>query len=232
MLTKNSEIFLSEIDKDSKIQLGKLIDKFQDVGWLHLQELLRAFPKFPSATLFFVTSQDVNIYLAPILGETISIRSTIVNANRHKITRLVNIFSDTQKILATQVEDAFFVNKTTRRLTSLPVDFPITSIIDGTKKSFHRKRVILPSGLKKSIATFWVLPRDIDNYNHMNNARYFDFIKETTGQIKELLINYVKPAALGMLLCFQRTQEGRVVYYNVCNSDKCQIAKIKLLLNE
>lgn len=213
-----SVVHLSDVGQDSKIRLGNLIDKFQNAGWLHFQQIRTQLPPLDSKLLYFVVSQSVRIRATLSLGDPITIQSFITDANRHKITRLVEIRDQAEQLIASQLEDAFVVNNESGRIAKLPVDYPIASMVDPTKHlGFHRDRIDIPVSKNQTRTDFRILPRDIDNYGHMNNARYLDFIDETVDHLKQISINYLKPAKLGMTLDYLRTKINHSVYYTVSN---------------
>ncbi|MFD1124278.1 acyl-ACP thioesterase domain-containing protein [Lentilactobacillus raoultii] len=229
MFEKDSEVFLSEVGKDSKIKMGRLIDKFQDVGWLQLQKVLASLPRLNASTVFFATSQQIKIYRDLLLGERIHFRSLFLNANRHKITRKIDILDKKANLLVSQIEDAFFIDFKTKKLASLPQTFPIKMIIDQYEKVSSRKKIRIPDLSRKSVASFKIFDRQLDNYGHMNNARYLDFIDEEPTQIKNLFINYIRPATAGMVLTYERVKVAQEIYYNIRSNEK-SIAKVELAL--
>ncbi|MCV3741269.1 thioesterase [Lentilactobacillus hilgardii] len=225
-----SHIHLSDVGQDAKIRLGNLVDKFQNAGWMHFQELQKRLPSMDPRLLYFVVSQKVDIHTVPSLNEPVVLQSFITDANRFKITRLVEIRDAAKKLIASQIEDAFVVNKLTGKIARLPENYPIHLMVDDLKKlTFHRDKINVPAGGHQTESNFRVLPRDVDNYGHMNNARYLDLIAEHPDRIREVSINYLHPAKLGMELEYLRTQVDQSVFYTVRNGKQI-MSKIKLAL--
>jgi acyl-CoA thioesterase FadM len=230
MLERQSEVFLSEVGYNAEIKLGALIDKFQDIGWIHTQSILQKLPKLNANIGFFVSDQKVQILKPTFLSDKLIIQSFITNANRRKFTRLVKIFNNINNLLATQIENAFAVDLLTGKLASLPKDFPASKIIDqNIKCPILRNKVQPPLTANAKMQQYTVLGRDIDNYNHMNNARYLDLISERVNQIKEITVNYVKPAKEGMILDIARELVDHKVFYKFMNQ-KQLLAKIQIIL--
>ncbi len=225
-----SHVHLSDVGQNSKIRLGNLIDKFQNVGWMQFQDLQAHLPSIASDLRFFVASQTVRINEVPALNDPVTIRSLITAANRFKLTRLIEIRNEAHNLIASQVEAAFVVSNLSGRIAKLPADYPINLMKDrGKPLSFHREKIDVPAGGSQTVTKFWVLPRDIDIYGHMNNARYLDLVSDPLDRIKQVSINYLHPVKLGMELKCVRTQVDRYVFYTVQNGERI-MSKIKLIL--
>ncbi|MEY8763837.1 MULTISPECIES: acyl-ACP thioesterase domain-containing protein [Clostridium] len=230
MLECQSEVFLSEVGYNSEIKPGSLIDKFQDVGWVHMQSILQKLPKLNANIGFFVSDQKVKILKPPFLSDKLIIQSFIIDANRRKFTRLVKILNDVNELLATQTEDAFVVDRSNNNLVSLSRDFPVSKIIDPNMKCHVlREKIQLPLAAKEEIHQYTVLGRDIDNYGHMNNARYLDLISEQVSQIEQITVNYIKPVKEGMVLDIARESAAHKVFYKFMNQEQL-LAKIQIIL--
>lgn len=215
-----SHIHLSDVGQDAKIRLGNLVDKFQNAGWMHFQELQKQLPSIDLHLLYFVVSQKINIHKVPLLNKPIILQSFVTDANRFKITRLVEIRNAAKKLIASQIEDAFIVNKLTGKIAKLPENYPTHLMVDDLKKlTFYRDKIDAPASEHQTPSSFRVLPRDIDNYGHMNNARYLDLVTEHPDHIEAVSINYLYPAKLDMELEYLRTQVNHSVFYTVRNGN-------------
>lgn len=220
MFKIKSHIHLSDVGQDAKIRLGNLVDKFQNAGWMHFQELQKQLPSIDLHLLYFVVSQKINIHKVPLLNKPIILQSFVTDANRFKITRLVEVRNAAKKLIASQIEDAFIVNKLTGKIAKLPENYPTRLMVDDLKKlTFHRDKIDVPAGEHQTQSSFRVLPRDIDNYGHMNNARYLDLITEHPDHIEAVSINYLYPAKLDMELEYLRTQVNHSVFCTVRNGN-------------
>ena len=218
MFKIKSHIHLSDVGQDAKIRLGNLVDKFQNAGWMHFQELQKQLPSIDLHLLYFVVSQKINIHKVPLLNKPIILQSFVTDANRFKITRLVEIRNAAKKLIASQIEDAFIVNKLTGKIAKLPDNYP-THLMVLKKLTFYRDKIDAPASEHQIPSSFRVLPRDIDNYGHMNNARYLDLITEHPDHIEAVSINYLYPAKLDMELEYLRIQVNHSVFYTVRNGN-------------
>lgn len=163
-----------EIEPDGQLRIVALARMLQEVAWLHASMLGKGFAERESGALFWVLSRlRVHVGRLPRWGDTFTIRTWPVGTDRLLAVRDFLMF-DGEGVMGRMTSGWLVVDGSSGRPVrpeALVADLPLSpSEFDG---DIERLR---PPSEMTAVAADTVRYHDIDQYRHVNNAAYLEWI--------------------------------------------------------
>lgn len=223
LYTKKYKVEVRDIDFTGKMKLSSLFLYFQDIAGIHAENLgIGRTVMEEKGALWVLARARVDILRYPVWNEEIIIETWPQKPNRLEFMRDFLVKSSSGDVIAKAVSTWVIIDEKTRRLRRAD------SIFSGYPDTIKKRAIdcklggLKPKGKLDKIYSRQVRYSDIDINEHLNNAKYVDFIMDafTIKEHKEYLvksieINYSKEALPGDTISFytDMSQVGENIIY-------------------
>lgn len=210
LYTKKYKVQIRDIDFTGKIKLSSLFLYFQDIAGLHSENLgIGRSVLEANGALWVLARARVDIVRYPIWNEEITIETWPLAPNRLEFMRDFLVKDSSGQILAKAVSTWVIIDKKTRKLKRTDSIFSKYPPTIKERAIDCRLGRLKPKGTLEKVYTREVRYSDIDLNEHLNNAKYVDFIMDafTIKEhkkyfIKSIEISYSNEALPGDTISF------------------------------
>ena len=220
---KKYRVEVRDIDFTGKIKLSSLFLYFQDIAGIHAENLGmgRAMMEKNSA-LWVLARARVDILRYPRWKEEITIETWPQEPNRLEFTRDFYVKDSSDNILARAVSIWVVIDEKSRRLKKTESIFPGYPPTTKERAIDCKLGRLKPKGKLIKIYNRKVRYSDIDLNEHLNNAKYVDFIMDAFSIedhkkhiVRSIEINYSREALPGEDISFytDRSQAHENIIY-------------------
>ncbi|MDR9419905.1 acyl-[acyl-carrier-protein] thioesterase [Gracilimonas sp.] len=205
-ITKYSESFkirANEVNQEKKATLGAICSLFQEVAVNHALKLNFDITQLNEQNLTWVLHRmDINIDRFPDWRETIIIETWPAAGDALRAYRDYRILDASGKQIGCCLSYWMMMNLNTRRPTRMPKE-----VLDMRLKEFDHVLPVKTDRVKPfenpdTESTFTVRNSDLDMNNHVNNARYVEWMLESLeieqkNKITTLDVMFMKESVAG-----------------------------------
>lgn len=225
---KRYKVQVRDIDFTGKMKLSSLFLYFQDIAGIHAENLGmgRALME-KNNSLWVLARARVDILRYPKWKEEITIETWPQEPNRLEFMRDFYVKDSSGSILAKAVSVWVVIDEKTRRLKRAESIFPMHLSTIKERAIDCKLGRLKPEGKLNKVYKRKVRYSDIDINEHLNNAKYVDFIMDAftieehkKHLVRSIEINYSKEALPGEDISFytDRSQvDDNIIYMEGIN---------------
>jgi acyl-ACP thioesterase len=206
-----------EVDFKNKLKISSIFNYMQEAAGNHAEHLGIGYDALAKAGLFWILSRmKVSISRYPAMGEKVSIETWPKGIDRLVASRDF-IFTDGrgQELGAAATLWLLLDAKTMKpkRIQALPVPLPENRDKHGLEEALEKIELI---GASESITERVAGYSDIDVNNHVNNAKYVEWILDcfsnaffAVKQVKSLQVNFISETKQGDEVMIQKVRDSQ-----------------------
>ncbi len=222
------EIKSYDVDRNNKLKISSLFNYMQDIAGYHAEELNFGYGALKEKNLFWVLSRVlIKLKRAPIWNESLRIVTFPKGINKLFAVRDFIYYIGDEQIGASTSYWLLLNSQTLRpqRIESLNLQIIFDNKEHGLDASLEKLKYegLLSVPLERN-----VYYNDIDVNNHVNNARYVEFIEDyfsaelMSGKtISNIQVNYLSEAKINDVLTIQSgySEDGRSRFVDISNKN-------------
>lgn len=222
MFEQKVRVGMGHIGPDSRLKLGPAIDFLQNASWFQMDTetaILRYFAE--NGLNMYLVSRQVDISRLPAYGEELSLKAWIYGCDRRFGLRNTIMYDAAGKVCMASSAMGAFINLQSRHGAKISEE--AVALLSGEPMfpmDVQPRKIAIPAVTPKVFAPLEVLSYHLDNFRHMNNARYVDMASSCLPEgftPRRVRMEYKRPATLGQSVVpnlFAESAERLVVTLN------------------
>lgn len=224
MFRIDTRISGSRIGNDGKLKLSSAIDLLQDSSqlWFGSEPELKSCLEENNCGIFLI-SRQVDVIRRPDFGDNVSVITSIFECNRFSGHRNTVIYDETGIPCILSWSMGVFVDLNSNIITRLPQTIKDGIVIDEkADMEYLPSKIQLPDIKPETLSKVAIRRADIDQYNHVNNARYVETALEflpDDKKIKRVRVEYKKAAKLGEFFYPELIKSENIYYITLNDKD-------------
>lgn len=204
-----------EADYAGRLKLSSLFNYFQEIAGHHAAHLWVGYDGLKKLGYYWVLSRArVMIHRLPAWGETVKVTTWPRTPDNLFFLRDFHVEDQRHETLAVATT-AWLLLESTHLKPQTAADIPVTFPTNDRQAAFTEPlKKLKPFALLRNADERRVMLSDLDVNNHVNNARYVDWIVDSLGSgescaksIRALQVNYLGQATLGDVVRISRGDE-------------------------
>lgn len=212
-LVSKHQVLSRDIDFTKKIKLSSVFNCFQDIAWMHADNLGIGFNKIAADhnVAWVLTRMKVDIVRLPVWNEEVVFETWPQLPKKYKFERDFLVKDMDGNVIMRAVSVWVIIDIDTRELKKTEVidtEYPEMITERALEPSFDRLK---PFGEPEIVYKKMVGCSDIDVNEHLNNCRYIDFIMDCFSMEglkkyfpKHIQINYISESLPGDTIVLYR----------------------------
>ncbi|MDR0553952.1 MAG: hypothetical protein LBG76_04035 [Treponema sp.] len=225
-------IGVSHIGRDGLLKLGAAADLLQNASWFQMDTEVAIRDYFRQHNLgLYLTFRQIDIKRFPAYGETVIAKSWVYNCDRLYGYRNSVIYDSEGRFCIASVGMGAFVDLARGLPTRLPQEILDSSIrYEPLDMEVLSRKIPLPHAMTVIGEPFKVQSYHLDNYGHMNNARYLDIASAYLPDdftLRRLRIEYKRPALPGETIIPQAGTRDDKLVIALTSPDKAIFASVE-----
>ena len=211
-----------EVEPDGRLRLVVLLRMLQEAAWQHAHLLGKGFAERADGAYFWVLARlRLRMTRYPRWGERFSVRTFPVGTDRLLALREFSMHDSSGDVVG-RAQTGWLIIDGGRGRPVRPQ--PIVADLPLSEPEYaNDPGRIVPPESPRTVGPFPVQYHDIDQYRHVNNASYLEWVidaldpgRAMTAQIEELAVDFVKETLLGdtyrvQLSCDESTDRFQIL---------------------
>lgn len=235
----NYHIKSFDVDMAKKLKISKLFHLFQEVAYQHASILNFGYQDLKEKNLFWVLARvNVKFHNFPVWNDDIKIKTWHKGGQRLFAYRDFQIFKKSGERLIDATSSWLIVDVRAKRPVRIK-NYLDNASAQKEKNALDKElnRINIPDKIKK-VGTGSISYSDIDLNNHVNNAKYIEWMMDhididilLNRSITNLSVNFLKETKFNDKLSIYQTRSKNIIYSLFKKNEK-DIFHAKLALKE
>jgi acyl-CoA thioesterase FadM len=217
------QIGVSHIGKDGLLKPGMAMDLLQNATWFQMDRetpLLDYFEKNHSG--MYLVSRQIDIHRLPAYGETVRVKSWVRDCDRLFGYRHTALYDASGGLCLGSYAVGAFVDLDKGIPGRIPQEVLDTVTVHGPlDMEILPRKIPVPEAQEASGDVIKVQSYHLDNYGHMNNARYVDIASAYIPEdflVRRIRAEYKTPALPGDLIFPSLCRSGKTALVVALNN--------------